>query len=175
MKLSDLIKKNNWLSIELVLLHLYPDQIEIIDQYRIVFECLLKLEPEENEMRILITKHDSDPGEETTSYFDVSGQNGTKDEGGYLISYALEFTDWKKWLGMDLAGETIHNFSEIEIIAHCLYEMTFMGYDEKEIQEEWSSINNEVQDFKSLSEDDKKGNTISFEELLKRINNNKES
>ena len=65
--------------------------------------------------------------------------------------------------------------SEIEIIAHCLYEMTFMGYDEKEIQEEWSSINNEVQDFKSLSEDDKKGNTISFEELLKRINNNKES
>lgn len=52
MKLKDLIKSNNWLSVELTLLQLYPDQKGIIDEYRNVFEKLKFLESEEYEDEI---------------------------------------------------------------------------------------------------------------------------
>jgi len=57
----------------------------------------------------------------------VSGQDGTKDEQGRTIGYAIEFTEWKQWLGMDIASVTLKRFLELEIITHCLYEMTFIG------------------------------------------------
>ncbi|MCS6796219.1 MAG: hypothetical protein NZ516_09690 [Raineya sp.] len=65
--------------------------------------------------------------DEEETYIDVSGRVKNAQS---IENYGLEFTKWDKWLGMDLASETIENFSDLEIIAYCLYEMTFLGYDE---------------------------------------------
>jgi len=35
---------------------------------------------------------------------------------------------------MDISEESLADFSEKEIIVHCLYEMTFVGFSEEEIQ-----------------------------------------
>ena len=171
MKFYDLINSNNWLSIELTLLQLYSDQYKIIDEYRNVFEKLKNLEPEDCQMKIVVTEHDCDPDDESEikTYVDVSGEDDTKDENGRTISYAIEFTDWKKWLGMDIATETLKSFSELEIIAHCLYEMTFIGYDETEIQEERKSLDKTIEEYKNLTEEEKKQRTISLDELKKRL------
>ena len=50
-----------------------------------------------------------------------------------VTPYALEFTDWSEWLGMNISDLTLSSYSEREIIAHCLYEMTFFGYSNDEI------------------------------------------
>ncbi len=66
---------------------------------------------------------------------------------------------------MYIAKDTLENFSELEIIAHCLYEMTFIGYDEEGIQDQRKSLENTVEKFQNLTEEEQKQQTISIEEL----------
>lgn len=84
--------------------------------------------------------------------------------------YAIEFLEWGKWLRMDLAPETTTKFSDLEIIAHCLYEMTFIGFDEEEIKEQTYSINDSVEEYKNLTKTEKEEKTIALDELIDRLN-----
>ncbi len=171
MKLNDLIKSNNWLSVELTLLILYPDQEKMVGEYRVVFEKLRYIQPEDYDMSIVLTEneYDSEDESEINTYVDVSGRKNGKDKNTLTDSYAIEFVEWRKWLGMDLAPETTTNFTELEIVAHCLYEMTFIGYDEEEIKEQLDTFNDRVEEYKNLTEEQKKEKTISWEELKRRL------
>ena len=173
MKFKDLIKSHNWLSIEMTLLHLYPDQEKIIDEYKSVFENLQIMESENDEMLIVLTEYESDKDEENESkstYVDVSGRKLKQEtNNSFTDSYAIEFVKWEKWLGMNLAPETLDNFNELEIIAHCLFEMTFCGYEQEEIQEQIDSINKIIDDYKNLTGEEKQEQTISLEDLKKKL------
>ena len=178
MKLKDLIKSNNWLSVELTLLQLYPDQDKMIDEYRNVYEKLKITEPADyDELEIILTEYDCDPSFESDSetYVDVSGQKKVLDPNEITNGYAIEFLEWEKWLGMDLAAGTTKNFSDLEIIAHCLYEMTFIEYDEEAIQEQFKSLNDRVEEYKKLTDEEKERKTISLDELIKRLDEKKGS
>jgi hypothetical protein len=178
MKLYDLIKSNNWLSVELTLLKLYPDQDKMLDEYRNVYEKLKIIEPVDyDELEIVLTEYDCDPNLESDkeTYVDVSGQKKIPDPNAITNGYAIEFLEWDKWLGMDLARETIINFSELEIIAHCLYEMTFIDYEEDEIQGQFNSINDRIEEFKKLTDEEKEQKTISLDELISRYDEKKGS
>jgi len=59
----------------------------------------------------------------------VYGLSLTTDE-----SYAIEFRPWAEWLDMDIDEETLSNYLESEIIVHCIWEMTFCGYDNDDVQ-----------------------------------------
>lgn len=172
MKLKDIIKSYNWLSVELTLLRLYPDQETMIDDYRNVFEKLKFLEPEDYNMSIVLTENDcdSDVESEERTFVDVSGRKIEKDPNSITDSYAIEFVEWKKWLGMDLAPETTKIFSDLEIIAYCLYEMTFIDYNEEEIKEQFDKINDRVEEYKNLTKEEKKEKTITLDELIRRLN-----
>lgn len=160
MKFVNLIKSHSWLSIELTLIKLYPNQEDLVEEYRNVFEKLGILQPILNDMLIVLTEYE----EEDHSYVDISGRKLDDDD-----SYALEFTKWEEWLGMELASETMKNFNGLEIISHCLHEMTFFGYEETEIQEQFQSIQNTVDEYRSLSDEEKGKRTISLEELMKKL------
>lgn len=176
MKLYDLIKSYNWLSVELTLLKLYPDQDKMLDEYRNVYEKLKITEPADyDELEIILTEYDSDPNfdSDKETYVDVSGQKKIPDPNDITNGYAIEFLEWDKWLGMDLATETTKNFSDLEIIAHCLYEMTFIDYEEEAIQEKLKSLNDSVEEYKKLTDEEKKQKTISLDELIRRLDEKK--
>ncbi len=84
-----------------------------------------------------------------------------------MESYAIEFVPWKEWLGMTINKDTLVEFNELEIISHCLYEMTFVGYNEEEIQEQFSAINDSMEEYKNMTDEEKKMNTKSLDDLLK--------
>lgn len=172
MKLNDIIKSYNWLSIELTLLRLYPDQETMVDDYRNVFEKLKFLEPEEYDMSIVLTEYDcdSDDESEARTYVDVYDRKNEKDPNTLTDCYAIEFLEWEKWLGMGLAPETTKRFSDLEIIAHCIYEMTFIGYNEEEIKEQFDTISDRVEEYKNLPKEEKEEKTITLDELKKRLN-----
>jgi hypothetical protein len=172
MTLYELIKSQHWLSIEHTILDLYPDQNEIIEEYRRVFESLLIMQPVNEEMLIVLAEIKCDSSDESqteATYIDVSGRKQRLDLNSLNDNYAMEFVNWENWIGMKLAPETLENFSELEIIAHCLYEMTFCGFNQDEIQEQYASINNRIEDFKILTEEEKKQTTISYEDFKKRF------
>lgn len=88
------------------------------------------MEFERIDMSIVVTK-EKDEDEE---YIDVSGlyNNPKNEEEKY--SQGIEFIPWRMWLGMDISNESLQSFSAQEIIIHCLYEMTFVGFTEEDIQ-----------------------------------------
>lgn len=42
----------------------------------------------------------------------------------------LCLTRWEEWLGMEIAPSALERFPAPEIIAHCIYEMSFHGYEQ---------------------------------------------
>ena len=172
MNLHDLIKSNNWLSTRMTLLDLYPDQKEITDEYRSVFENLQLVEPVNDEMLIVLIEYESDTygtNEPKFTYVDVAGKKLKQDPNSFSNSYAIEFAKWENWLGMEIAPETLENFNELEIISHCLYEMTFCGYEQDEIQAQFNSINNTIDEYKNLTAEEKNEQTISLDDLKKKL------
>ena len=89
-----------------------------------VYATLLDLHPEADDTVVHIDLEEEDGFED----FDVYGiKPGAKD------AWALGLTRWELWLGMEVAPSTLQRFSSSEIVAHCLYEMIFHGYDQEEI------------------------------------------
>lgn len=149
MKFGELLKEYSWDDVALALLRVYPDEDKNIEGYKHVFDTLQTLSPTKTNMRIVI-ENALDPS--TKEYYpDVSGKNGTlvKEDSPYTEddttgnqeqTYGIEFQEWSEWLGMELDPSTLEKFSEEEIIAHCLWEMTFFGYTQEEIQKTFDEI-----------------------------------
>ena len=70
---------------------------------------------------------------------------------------------------MTIDRDTLKEFNQLEIISHCLYEMTFMGYDEETIQQYLADMEKSVEDFKNMTEEEKRANTKSLDDLLKEL------
>ncbi len=166
MKFTDLLKNNTWLSIEIVLLQLYPDEKKNISTYEQIFNDLKFREPVFGDISIILRNEQDDFDE--SEYVDVSGrENNPKENTDALTdALAIEFTPWNEWLGMDIDKNTLQDFTELEIIAHCLYEMTFMGFEEEEIQAEMDKLKGIADEYKNMSEEEKKENTISLDDLF---------
>lgn len=171
MKFHELIKSNEWLSIELTFLKLYPDQQGSIENYRLVYEALKFLQPVYSDIKIVLYQYYDDDG--NPSVVDVSGINPNPEPEDINDALALEFTTWDKWLGMDISPLTLKEFTEIEIICHCLDEMTYAGFEEEEIQAEFDKLKSIVDEYKALSPEEKVKQTISLDELKKRISDDK--
>lgn len=170
MKFYEIIKTNSWLSVELVLLQLYPDEKYRISAYEKVFDDLKFLESTDTEISIVISwvKDDFDNQE----YVDVSGceRSDTQLTNEESHSLALEFTSWDKWLGMDVDEKTLQDFTEFEIISHCLYEMTFISFDQEIIQEEIDKLEKLADEIRNMSEEEKKVKLKSWDELKNELN-----
>jgi hypothetical protein len=169
MKLNDLIKTNKWLSLQNTFLNLYPDEEHLLDEYKNVFEKLQSLEFIDMDLEIVLTKIGS---EESDFYIDVSGCEINHDQNSSSDTYSLTSTKWNEWLGMIISQSTLNEFNELEIISHCLYEMTFFAFDEDEIQEQLASLEKSMEEYKELSDEEKKSQTFTLDELLKKTDQN---
>jgi hypothetical protein len=154
MRFAELIQTTHWKNIKRALLEVYPD----LDTagYKHVFAQLRSLEPVKNSMQIRLTwiepKHDSDE-----RYVDVNGIDGTRFKDleksttftvasqqlsdDREVTFGLDFKPWDEWLGMNLEPNSLEQFSHEEIIAHCLWEMTFYGFDQITIQTVLEELN----------------------------------
>ena len=110
MKLINLIKTNNWLSLQNTFLSLYPDEEHLLDEYKNVFEKLHSLEFIDMDLEIVLTKIGS---EESDFYIDVSGSEINHDQNSSSDSYSLASTKWNEWLGMNISQSTLNEFNEL--------------------------------------------------------------
>jgi hypothetical protein len=167
MKFHEIIKTNNWLSLEATLLKLYPDQAKNIEAYQDVFSKLQTMKSLKTKTHIEVAQRYADKLNEE-DYVEVYGieQNRTATKSTHV---AIEFTPWKTWLGMEISTKTLKEFNELEIISHCLYEMTFVGFNEADIQKELSSLKKSVDELKNMTDEERKKNTTSLDDLLKEL------
>ncbi|MBI9056969.1 MAG: hypothetical protein JEZ01_04280 [Labilibaculum sp.] len=139
MKFKDLILKYKWDDIKPLFYELYQDSDRNLDAYKLVFEKIKRLQVEESNHEILI-RNITESG---VSYVHVNAiKLSEKEVDGELMTYSLMLTPWNEWAGMSIDTESLSTFPEKDIIIHCLWEMTFCGFDEKDIKK----MSNEIDD-----------------------------
>ena len=164
MQFNELIETNNWLSISITLTSLYSNQKESLTAYEKVYDILLQMEPSDSDIEIVLQQcYDDETNEE--SYVAVSGLKKDNPTEGL----AIEFVPWTEWLGMTVSSNALNQFNELEIISHCLYEMTFMGFDENEIQKQLSEIKKTAEEYENMTPEERKNNSTSLEDFLKEL------
>jgi hypothetical protein len=107
---------------------LYPKNPGPRSGYERVWLQIIAMRPTPTKMKCVLALTDN-------SFIDVSGKID-----GDPNSYAIEFRPWAEWLGMIVEVEPPLVLSKTETVAHVLWEMTFAGYDEDQIQTQYEEL-----------------------------------
>jgi hypothetical protein len=135
MRFSELVKCTPWLEVEVSFLDYYGVHSEKfkkrirkkkIKKFQDIYVKLNNIVPVETNWRIVVSKYI----EENEFYADVSGINNNLEENEEDIPYGLGGTPSEEWLGMVIEPSSFESFSNSEITAHCLWELTFYGFPE---------------------------------------------
>ena len=184
MILQELLIQLNWNCIWNRMIELYPDQLQYHDQYETIINACKTDTPVPSDMRILLrtiypTEVEVKNGIDELPWVEVYGNNGiTIRESEDLnynnwlsdkqldeeVSYALDYTPWNKWIGMEVDSTVLSQFTPLDIAVHCLWEMTFVSFREAERDAELRSIK---EDIKKIDSGEMKMYTT--EEVFSRI------
>jgi len=180
MTFAELIKKHKWEEIESRFLELYEDQSETLEGYEYVFTLLPTLEYEDvGNMRLCIFHADNKDlcdDEDPDEWEDVCGRNGEplKNFDGELIldddgkereeTWAIELSTWNYWASLPVDAETLSQYSEIDVICHALWEMTFFGFDQEDILAVKTDLNERCEEIKNGTAE-----LIPWEEVKKKL------
>lgn len=144
MNLKTLMMNTNKVDVLNELLILYPETDNEIESYDAVYDLLetLPLKPfEEFEIRIgLVDPSQLEDYEEEIdeeAYVVVSGYDANQD-----LQFALGFAKWEEWVNAPIKVDQTLQITNESIVAICLYEMTFYGFDEKSISGELQALEN---------------------------------
>jgi len=189
MKLKEIIDDISWLAVKESLIKEYEVLDADLASYEDVLLRLKSMELTKSDMRICIDWVDESKlsSKFDEKYWHVGGKNGTlnKESEDFKYfkdnvtdefanaeqSYAIEFSPWSEWLAMEIDNDTANNIrlTKADIIAHCLYEMTFVGYEEEKIQGVFTELKRRSDSVKNMTEEELKNNTVSIEELKKHL------
>jgi len=152
----DIVRVCSFKGVKEALLRFYPEHKKNINGYKDVFETLRLMRPRySNEGMVIDIRR---VGRGKNAYFAVSGIC-VEDDIEQL--YALEYTPWSKWLGYEVSQKLLKKMSKDDIVAHCLWEMTFAGFTQEKIRRKISALKKQVQDIK-----EGKVKTIPHEEAM---------
>lgn len=122
----------------------FSGQRESKEGYESVFNTLLKKKCKKhrlNDLFINVTLYKEDDGRK---YLDVDGVDFKKPD----IRYGIEFCKWSDWVSMFITNETLNSLSKEDIVAGCLYEMTFFGFTESGVMEEKNKMEKGIEEAK---------------------------
>jgi len=80
--------------------------------------------PIKTNLNILLTKVKDGLG----NYVRVNGLDSKKE------TWAIEYIVWGEWVNMEIEVKSYKRYKKLEIIAHCLWEMTWAGFSDKRVQ-----------------------------------------
>ncbi|MCD4708793.1 MAG: hypothetical protein K8S62_13755 [Candidatus Sabulitectum sp.] len=182
MNLKELVGRADWCDVRDCLVSAYPDCDNNLEGFEMVFLNLSSLIPCKTDMRLFIEETE---GIDDKSCVDIRGRDGTlnrdlpdfkytgkPDHVEYADSeaiYGLDFVPWEKWLDMEIDTRSLKNYTESEILAHCIWEMTFYGFDQTHIREQKAELYRRVEELDNMTEEEKKKNLIPWEEVVKEL------
>jgi len=126
----------------------YPEQVSSTRGYRKALDEIRSLDPVVSDITIC-AELVNDPLDEEI-YVDVFGRKPNDSD-----PYAVEFMRWEEWLGSFV---DTGDFSDAQFLAHCLFEMTFVGYSNAEVCAELERINSMAIDATERLENELKDN-----------------
>lgn len=130
----------------------YPDQKSSEKGYKEVFNKLLLMTPHKHNLTdlfinvYLVEENGKD-------YIDVDGIDMINKN---HIRYGIEFEPWIDWVSMFITQSSLDTFTKEDIVGACLYEMTFFGFTENNVQNEKQKLIDSVNECKEQLKNNKK-------------------
>lgn len=145
MNLRNVLSCTRWSDVAQAL-RTYYDLEDLINYERVYYELHILAPEDSSGFQIEINAFEEDDDTERKIdncevfgksdheyYFTVSGlKNGE--------SYSIDLLSWEEWLAMIVSPETLKQYLPEEVVAHCLWEMTFCGYTQEEIRSFFAKI-----------------------------------
>ena len=142
MTLAEILKLTQWSEIEACLRGFErgtadDDEFPYVESHRHAYAQICELRPKPCDTVIVIstwindheTKELDAKADALAAPLDVSGIEPGKSE-----ELGLSLTRWDEWLGMEVAPSARQHLTPAEIVTHCLWEMTFNGYDFSDVE-----------------------------------------
>ena len=193
MKFEELLEDLTWDEVKEALIKNHELSDEDLEDYEKVFFKLRAMDSVETKMRICLSYIDENdffpPDIAGEPYWDIYGRDGTLNKETAFsnnhelqewlddeTTYALDFTPWNEWLGMEIDGDCANDIrlTRADIASNCLWELTFIAYDEENIQERLDGLKQQVDEIDNMTPEEIKKNTISLDEFEEQIKKWKE-
>lgn len=138
---KDIINKVSYLDVFKSLFKFYPDlSHDTAVAHLRVMMGLREMEPKETD--IVIHCEWVGPSEfDDVGYWNVYGKSETIFPGCNL---ALDYTPWLEWLGMECVVP--YGLEDYEFVAHCLWEMTFFGFNMNDVEKQRVALEQQIED-----------------------------
>lgn len=139
MILAEVVRSVAWADVAAVLRRAYPAAAAEMGALEEAWQELCAMEPLASRLVIVVRPYAE--GEEFAEDIarGAAVVNGIEHRpaaaaAGPGLPFNLSCTPWQKWLGMELAADAVQRYTAPELAAHCLAEMTFMGFTQADIQ-----------------------------------------
>ena len=143
MILKDLVKEIPFEEMKERFTILYPGYMKSIKGYKSVYKLLLKKRPTKSTTIIDIEWIDNKDADGGGGYWDVHGKEPNDD-----TKWALDLSSFSKWLGFTIGPEVPLRKDKATLLCHILWEMTFHGFSDKEIQKLTRSLKKSMKEIK---------------------------
>lgn len=169
MTLSEVLRTTHWIEVKAQLEWLFPDEKELTPDYKHLFYTMRSMQPETNPMRIVLVTIEPSEFNECTAV-DVVGCNGrlrrepksTDEE----VQWSLSFESRAKWLGMQIDATSLQAFLPAQIVAYCLNDLTFHGFDEADVIEFHDELKRRVAEIDAMTDEEREEKLIPAEAVF---------
>lgn len=184
MTLAELITSVDWTEVKSAVLWNYPDVEKSIEAYRKVFIALRRMDAVASNMRLVVRRTFRE-GLDEEPFVEVVGRDGTLNrdledfeclgkslDSEYANSeadFAVTLEPWEHWLGMELDPATLESYTKPVVAAHCIWEMTFHGFEQSQIQEAREELRRRVDELNAMTEEERKEKLIPMEQLRRDV------
>ncbi|NND61350.1 MAG: hypothetical protein HKN49_13915 [Gammaproteobacteria bacterium] len=190
MTLAQLLTKVTWPHLKAAIVWAYPDAKDSFDAYRLVLAKLKQLQPAPSAMRIVITETFRQ-GIDDKAFLEVIGRNGCRNrdqqdfryfehtvDDGYAdaeTDWSLSLRPWEEWLGMEIDASTLDKFDSSEIAAHCIWDMTFHGFEQGQVQSTLAEIMHRADEIDAMSEEEREKHLVPADKVLSKLGKNQDA
>ena len=136
MLFKDAVMKVNKEEVKESFVKLYPTYAHNVDKYLSVLDKLKAMEPaaEAGNLIVAVDWYEPDTGweeieDETEGSYRVHGFEPEKE-----TFWAIEYSHWNNWLAWQADERYILLHNIADYIAHCLWEITWAGFEEDDIE-----------------------------------------
>jgi len=84
-------------------------------------------------------------------------------------AFALTLEPWEEWLGMEIDSDTLNEHAAAQIVANCLWEMTFHGFSQTQICEEREELQRRVAELDAMTKEERQKNLMPAEKLFQEL------
>lgn len=148
MRLAQIFEVTDWAAVREVICRCYSENMEMLAPFGSAYTQIRSLHPTDTAMQIhIVTNSDSDASGDAG--INVFGKDGSFFEHQVHLPeservearYNLSCTKWEEWLGMEVSKDSMSRFAPSEVVAHCLWEMTYLGFSQEAIQRRVDDLN----------------------------------